>query len=474
MKKTVVIIGGGASGMLAAYSIKRHLNKKDDVNVVIIEKNKELGKKLLITGKGRCNITFDGNLEYFQKNIVNNPKFMYSSFNDFSNKDMINLLEDNGVKTKKERGSRVFPVSDSSFDVRDILLKIIKELGVKILYSSEVTNLTETIDEKTGQRKIDKIYYKTLENGTYIHKYITSDSTIIATGGKSYPSTGSDGNMLKKIKDIGINVFEMIPSLVSFYTDENIKKLAGLTLKNVEVSLLVHNIGELKDNIKKEKVRKSELNTNSFKIFTERGEMMFSHIGITGPLVLSISSKTVKMLRECFKNKKDENILENINSFLKENAEISIDLKPALTLKELDERLKREISNSPNKEIQNILKELLPQKCILVFLEKSKIDGKIKGNSITKEDRIKIGKYLKNLNFRISKLGSFMEAVISSGGVDVKEINPKTMECKKIKGLYIVGEVLDIDALTGGFNLQIAWSTGFASGKDIAKKIEEQ
>lgn len=411
----VIVIGGGAAGMIAA------ITSSDEGNdVTLIEKTSSLGNKIKITGKGRCNLTFDGDIEDFKNNIVKNFKFMYSSFNAFSNVDVVNYFNKLGVKTKIERGGRVFPVSDDANEVVKVLKDELNKNHVNIIYNVSVDDFI--LDN-------NKIKALKLSN----NKIIECDKCIIATGGKSYPKTGSSGDGYVYAKKLGHKIVDLKPGLVPLRSNDSIcKLLQGLSLKNVTLSLKYKGGKE---------------------IYKEFGEMMFSHFGITGPIVLSASSKL--------------NRVENVDNLM-QNSDIiaSIDLKPALDDDTLDKRICRDFEKYTNKEFKNSLDDLLPKKLIPVIIELSGIDENKKVNQITKEERKRLVKLLKNLQITITGFMPFDIAVITSGGVDVKDINPKTMESKIVKGIYFAGEILDVDAYTGGFNLQIAFSTGYAAGKN--------
>lgn len=412
----VVVIGGGAAGMLAAIT-----SAKEDNEVIILEKTSSLGNKLKITGKGRCNLTFAGNEEDFKKNIVSNYKFMYSSFSSFNNEDVINYFNSIGIKTKIERGGRVFPENDRAEDVVLALKKEIKKYNIKVIYNAKITKL---IVENSNIKAVK------LENG----EIIKLDKCIITTGGKSYSSTGSTGDGYKLLKDVGHSITEIFPALVPLKSDDIIcKRLQGLSLKNVSVKFVDK--------------------TNKKEIYSDFGEMMFSHFGLTGPVILSGSSRLnkVKNITEKLKNK---------------DIEVIIDLKPALDVNMLDKRIIRDFEKYLNKEFKNSLDDLLPQKMIPVVIEKSGIKEDIRVHQITKEQREKLVNIIKNLKLDITGFMPIDMAIVTSGGVNVKEVNPKTMESKIVKGLYIAGELLDLDAYTGGYNLQIAFSTGYVAGKN--------
>lgn len=412
----VVVVGGGPAGMIAGITSAEEGN-----NVILVEKNSSLGNKLKITGKGRCNLTFDGDEEKFRNNIVNSPKFMYSSFSNFNNKDVVDFFNKLGVKTKVERGGRVFPVSDSAMDVVNALKNKLKKENVKIKYNSKVVEIITENEKISGVK---------LENGTEI----ACNKCIIATGGKSYSSTGSTGDGYILLDKLGHSIKEIKPGLVPLKSEDKIcKELQGLSLRNVKVSLIDK--------------------TNNKILYSEFGEMMFSHFGVTGPVVLSASSKlnTVKNIKE----KLDKNQIELV-----------IDLKPALSFEVLDKRIQRDFEKYTNKEFKNSLNDLLPQKLISPIINLSKIDKEKKVHQITREQRENLVNIVKNLKINISGFMPLDMAIVTSGGINTKEINPKTMESKIVKGLYVVGELLDVDAYTGGYNLQIAFSTGVAAGKN--------
>lgn len=404
----VLVIGGGAAGMFAAIFAAYNGNE-----VHLFEKNEKLGKKLFITGKGRCNITNASDLEVLFSSVVTNAKFLYSSFYGYTNQDVIDFFENIGVQTKIERGNRVFPVSDHSSDVISGLTKELKKLGVKIHLRTEVERVV-------GKEHFEQIE---LKNG----KKIVGDSCIIATGGFSYQTTGSTGDGYRFAKEMGHQVTEILPSLVPLVIQEEyVKELQGLSLRNIEAAVY--------DGRKK--------------LYSDFGEMLFTHYGVSGPLMLSASSYIAKKVKE-------------------KELKLVIDLKPALTFEQLDGRVLREFEESMNKQFKNAIQKLFPSKLVPVILAVSDIDSEKKVNLITKEERQQFVTLIKNFTLTITGLRDFDEAIITKGGVDVKEINPSTMESKFVQGVYFVGEVLDLDALTGGFNLQIAWSTGHAAGSSI-------
>ena len=438
----VVIIGGGSAGMLAAISSAKNGNE-----VTILEKMNMLGKKLLITGKGRCNITSSIPIEDFIKNIPGNGMFMYSSFNNFNNTDIIKMLEEEGVKTKVERGNRVFPVSDKSQDVQKALIKVIDKLNVKVILNANVEEIlvkpkkiaeTKEIEEKKQNIKElgEKIAYGVKVSIDGKNKTIFADKIILATGGKSYPGTGSTGDGYKMAKKLGHTIIDVKPSLVPLtvrksYDLELCREMQGLSLKNVRI--------QIKD-IQKNKI-----------IYEDFGEMLFTHFGVSGPIILSGSAHLLRY-------KDVEELLKNGKIVL------SIDLKPALAEEILDERILRDFEQEKNKEFKNSLDKLLPKKMIEPIIKLSGIVPNKKVNEITKKERKHLVQVLKNLEIILDGFRPIDEAIITAGGISIKEINPKTMESKLIKNLYFAGEIIDVDAYTGGFNLQIAYSTGFTAG----------
>ncbi len=418
----VVVIGGGPAGMLAAISSAQNGN-----DVTILEKMNMLGKKLLITGKGRCNITSSIPIEDFIKNIPGNGMFMYSCFNNFNNVDIIKMLEKEGVKTKVERGNRVFPVTDSSQDVQKALIRIINKLNVKIILNTKVEEiLLKENKEVCG--------VKAITNGK--ENTILADKVILATGGKSYPGTGSTGDGYKIAQNLGHSITKIKPSLVPLSVNkekslEICRKMQGLSLKNVHIYF-------------KDK-------TNNKIIYEDFGEMIFTHFGVSGPIILS---GTAHLLR-----------YKNIENLMKSgDVVLLIDLKPALSEEKLNERILRDFDKEKNKAFKNSLEDLLPKKMIPVIIKLSEIQPDKKVNEITKKERLKLIEVMKKLEIVIQGFRPIEEAIITSGGINIKEINPKTMESKLIKGLYFAGEIIDVDAYTGGFNLQIAYSTGYTAG----------
>ena len=414
----VVIIGGGPAGMMAAITAAERGQE-----VILIEKMKTLGRKLLITGKGRCNITSSLSMEDFIKNVPGNGKFLFSAFKNYTNKDIISFLKRQGLDVKEERGNRIFPITDKSQDVLNCFIKRLEQLNVKIIYNSRVD---EIITEK--EEDIIKVIGVKVNN-----KIINANKIIIATGGKSYPLTGSTGDGYEIAKKLGHTITKIKPSLVPLEIVEKNQciELQGLSLKNVEIKLI-----------------DSESNKS---IYNDFGEMLFTHLGVSGPIILSSSAHLVRY--------KD---IEN--KLLNKKIKLKIDFKPALSEEKLEQRILRDFEEIKNKQYKNSLNKLLPQKLINIIIEKSNINADKKINEITKEERKRLVKILKNFELTIKSFRTIDEAIITSGGIDIKELNPKTMESKKVKGLYFAGEVIDVDAYTGGFNLQIAYSTGYTAG----------
>lgn len=411
----VAVIGGGPAGMLAAISAAK---SSDDVT--LFEKNNILGKKILITGKGRCNITSSLEIEDFISNIPGNGRFLFSVFQNFSNQDIISMLEKEGVKVKEERGNRIFPVSDRAEDVRFALEKITKKAGVNIKLNSNVKAI------EVGEEGVKAVI---LDNGKF-----NADKIILATGGKSYPLTGSNGDGYEIAKKVGHSVKEIRGSLVPMLGDNTCSKLQGLSLRNIGIYIYD------KENDKK--------------IYEDFGEMLFTHFGVSGPTILS-SSAHVLRYKNVDEKMRDRSII------------LKIDLKPALSIEQLDTRILRDFEEVKNKQFKNSLDKLLPKKMIDVVIEKSKIDPDKKVNEITKEERHTLVNLIKNFEVKLLGFRPVDEAIITAGGISVKEINPKTMESKLVSGLYFAGEIIDVDAYTGGFNLQIAYSTGWTSGMKI-------
>lgn len=414
----VIVIGGGPAGMMAAITSAENGNE-----VILLEKNKGLGKKLLITGKGRCNITSSLPMEDFIKNTPGNGMFLYSAYNRFTNQDIISFLKKQGLEVKEERGNRIFPVTDKSQDVLNCFEKKLKNLkNVKIMYEMPVSEIL--INE---EKRITGVKCK---NGAIIN----AEKVILATGGKSYPLTGSTGDGYEMAKKLGHTITKIKPSLVPLETYEQDlhRSLQGLSLRNVKIKMV--------DTCKNKT------------IYEDFGEMLFTHFGVSGPVILSGSAHLVryKNIDELLKNKK---------------IKLLIDLKPALTEEKLNDRILRDFEDFKNKNFKNSLDKLLPQKLIPVIIERSGINPEKQVNSITKQERIQIVKLLKEFEVTIKNFRRIEDGIITAGGISIKEVNPKTMESKLISGLYFAGEILDVDSYTGGFNLQIAYSTGFVAGE---------
>lgn len=428
----VVIIGGGPAGMMSAITAAERGN-----NVILFEKMKTLGRKLLITGKGRCNITSSIDIKDFIQNVPGNGKFLYSSFQNYTNRDIIDFLNKQRVKVKEERGNRIFPVSDKSKSVLDAFINKLNELKVDIRVNSRVTKIEVQDGKVVGIRYNNNILEK-------------ADKIIIATGGLSYPATGSTGDGYKIVQELGHNITKIKPSLVpiivadkNIETQESIKKskyrdsinlckeLQGLTLKNVSIKIIN--------------------NDNKKIIYEDFGEMIFTHFGVSGPIILSGSAHLLRY----------KNVEELFN---KGSIKLIIDLKPALTYEKLDSRVLRDFNAEKNKLFRNALDNLLPKKLIEPVIELSGINENKRVNEITKEERKEIVKILKEFTITLKAFRSIDDAIITAGGVDIKQINPKTMESKLVKGLFFAGEIIDVDAYTGGFNLQIAYSTGYTAG----------
>ena len=402
----VIVIGGGAAGMMAAIIAAR--NGKE---VTVLEQNEKLGKKLFITGKGRCNFTNACDIEDLFGNVISNPKFMYSAFYTFSNDMVMDFFEELGMPYKVERGNRVFPVSDHSSDVIKALEKEMRRLGVVICLNTKVKSL---IIEKNICKGVELVNKK---------EKIYADSVIITTGGVSYPRTGACKDGYTFAKQAGHSIVAPSPSLVPMeLADDCCKDLMGISLKNVSAAIYADNK----------------------KIYSDFGEMLFTHFGVSGPIIIKASAY--------------------IQKYLQKELSLMIDLKPALDDKQLDERILKDFRLFQNKQLKNALDKLLLRALIPVVIEKSGLDGDKKINELTKEERKILGHTIKNLPFVITGLRGWDEAIVTKGGVSVKEVDPGTMESKLTGGLYFAGEVLDLDALTGGFNLQIAWSTGYLAG----------
>ena len=410
--KNVVITGGGPAGRMAAITAARRGFK-----VTLVERNEKLGKKLFITGKGRCNITNAGDTEDLFNSIVTNRKFMFSSFNGFSNYDTLGFFDELGLQIKIERGNRVFPESDHSSDVIGALNRELKRLSVDVRLNTEVKDIIVNDGKATGV--VIKCSGK--------ESTIQADNVIVATGGNSYQSTGSTGDGYRFARKLGHSVTPILPALVPFNVAEDWESdLQGLSLKNVSIAVL----------------------DGKQEIYSDFGEMLFTHFGVSGPLILSASSFAARRIKE-------------------HPLKLIIDLKPALSQEQLDERILRDFDEEKNKAFKNSLDKLLPKKMIPVIVRLSDIDGNKKVNEITKQERQRLVSLIKGLELTLTGLRGFNEAIITQGGINVREINPTTMESKLVKNLYFAGEVLDVDALTGGFNLQVAWSTGYAAADHL-------
>ncbi len=405
----VIVIGGGAAGMMAAYAaaLSGH-------SVVLLEQNEKLGKKLFITGKGRCNVTNACEREKLFENVVSNPKFLYSAFSEFDNGDLMELLRRAGCPLKVERGERVFPVSDHASDVTAALTRLLKEGGVEVRLRVKVKEISAADGRVTGVLPADG-------------QYIRADAVVLATGGLSYPTTGSGGDGHRMAEGLGHTLKTCTPALTPMETAEQwCTSLQGLSLKNVTLTM----------------------RCGGKQIWNGFGEMLFTHFGISGPLVLSASSYYGKC--------KDKTAVT-----------AAVDLKPALTMEQLDRRILRDFEENRNKQFKNVIGSLYPSRLVPVMILLSGIDGEKKIHEVTRQERSRLAEVTKNLTMRVTGLRDFTEAIITQGGVRVKEVNPSTMESKIVQGLYPVGELLDLDAVTGGFNLQIAWSTGYLAGRSI-------
>lgn len=397
--------------------------RKNGHQVILLEKMKSLGRKLLITGKGRCNITSSLGMEEFIKNTPGNGRFLYSCYQNYTNQDMIQFLKEQGLEVKEERGNRIFPVTDKSQDVLNCFLKKLKELDIEQRLNTEVTKIL--VEQEAEGNKV--IGIETNKGN------IKADKIILATGGKSYPLTGSTGDGYLLAEELGHTITEIKPSLVPLESNDRVicKELQGLSLKNVEIKLIDTEKGK--------------------EIYQDFGEMLFTHFGVSGPTILSSSAHLVRYKQI------DEKLKNQIIC-------LTIDLKPALSEEKLDERIVRDFQQTKNKQLKNSLDKLLPQKMIPVIVQRSGINANKPVNEITKEERKKLVKLLKSFTIKIKGFRPIEEAIITSGGIHIKEINPKTMQSKKVDGLYFAGEIIDVDSYTGGFNLQIAYSTGYTAG----------
>ena len=405
----VIVIGGGAAGAVAAIFAARNGHR-----VELFEKNEKIGKKLFITGKGRCNVTNAGDMDALFDAVKSNPKFLYSAFYSFTNEQAMDFFEELGVRLKVERGNRVFPESDHSSDIIHALKHELEQLGVEIHFCTEVKDVLVEHEKFTGV---------VLKNG----KKVSGDACVVATGGISYASTGSTGDGYRFAEKTGHKVTELYPSLVPMEVKEwYAKELQGLSLRNVRGTIL----------------------DGKKKLYDEFGEMLFTHYGVSGPIIISASSVVGKKLQD-------------------KELTLQIDLKPALSREQLDQRVLRDFEENKNKQFKNAVDKLFPAKLKPIMIELSGISPEKKVNEISKDERLYFVDLIKNFKMTLTGLRSYNEAIITKGGVSVKDIDPGTMESKKISGLYFAGEVLDLDALTGGFNLQIAWSTGYLAGISI-------
>lgn len=416
--RKVIIIGGGAAGMMAAISAS-----KEGKKVLLLEKNEKLGKKLFITGKGRCNITSACDPDEFLNHVATNSRFLYSSFSRFNNHDVVRLLNDAGLKTKVERGQRVFPQSDHSSDVIGTLKRLCDRNHVEILYHAKVEKILLHDHEGVSGEKNRSFSGVQLSDG----RVIQGDSLIIATGGCSYTSTGSDGDGYRLARELGHSIRPVYPSLVPFIMKETwCRDLMGLTLKNISIRV-----------------------KNGKKVIYEGfGEFLFTHFGVSGPLVLTASTCLGKY----------QKALEAGQLTL------LLDLKPSLTMEQLEKRYLREFDTYRNKNISNVIERMLPRKMVPVFLREAGVPEDKKVRDITKKERRRMEELMKGMEMHITGVRGFEEAIVTRGGVNVKEVSPTTMESKLVDHVFFAGEILDVDAVTGGFNLQIAWSTGYTAG----------
>jgi len=423
-KNQVLIIGGGAAGLLAAGRAAQK-----GAAVLVLEKNKVIGRKLRITGKGRCNVTNAGDIKQFIQNYPGQGRFLYGAFSRFFNHDLCQLLEEQGVKLKTERGNRIFPASDSAHDVVEGLVRFARDNGARIWTGTEVMDLLIVHDEE-GARKVAGVEIVTKKG----KEQILAEAVIVATGGLSYPLTGSTGDGYKWAEAAGIKVTPLRPSLVPLVTEETWpKELAGLTLKNVAASLWQGPAGREKclDRL--------------------QGEMLFAHFGVTGPIILSLSRSY------------DKNLPQPVT--------LHIDLKPALTEEMLDKRVQRDFEKYQKKQLKNALNDLLPKALIPIVINEAGLDPETCVSELTKARRHMLVKTLKDLRLTVKSTRPMAEAIVTAGGIDLKEIDPRTMAARKVKGLYFAGEVLDIDGYTGGYNLQAAFSTGWVAGEAAAEFI---
>jgi hypothetical protein len=449
----IVIIGGGAAGMMAAIAAARNSIGESN-NITILEKNEKLGKKLFITGKGRCNVTNACEVEKVFDNVMEHSKFLYSAIYGFDNKAVMDFFEEAGCRLKIERGQRVFPESDHSSDIIKVLEKEMERLKVRVLLNTEVKkidvspienddtdNNDKVLSDKKSEKKSGKkkLKYTSQIRGVEIYNkktsYIKADKLIIATGGCSYVLTGSTGDGYRFARELGHSVVKTYPSLVPFSIKEKwCYELQGLSLRNVRASVEV----------------------DGSEIYSDFGEMLFTHYGVSGPLILSASSFYVHHLEK-----------EKDNSYNGKEVKLYIDLKPALTHEQLDKRVLREFDENKNKQFKNVINSLFPTKLVPIMPSLAGINPDKKVNEVTKEERERFVNVIKHMELTITGIRDYNEAIITKGGIATNEISPSTMESKLVKNLYFAGEVIDLDALTGGFNLQIAWSTGYLAGKSV-------
>ncbi len=422
----IAVIGGGAAGMLAALAAKR---ENAEANVFLLEKNEKLGKKIFITGKGRGNLTNACDLSDFFEQFLSNPRFLYSALYGFTNRDLMALLEEGGTRVKTERGGRVFPTSDRAYSITDALKRLLKKAGVNIAYNTEVLEIEEK-DGRVCGVKTKRQHYR-------------AERVIVATGGLSYPSTGSTGDGYRFARACGMQVTECYPSLTYLEPEEqDYYALKGLKLKNIAINIT---------------------DESGKRYYEDFGELDFLPEGLSGPVVLSASANITRYLNAA--EPKNRRLLT-----------LHIDLKPAMSAEALDERLRRELENFRNKELRNCLGNLLPAQLIPIFLkrlERRGVDINRKATEVSREMRQQVLSLLGDFSFTLRGTGGFRSAIVTQGGISVKELNPKTLESKKRKGLYFAGEVIDVDAYTGGFNMQSAFSTGWLAGKSAAKEDED-
>lgn len=406
----VIVIGGGPAGMMSAITASKYGN-----DVVLFEKMRSVGRKLSITGKGRCNITNAVDISEFMNYIPGNPKFLYSAFNEFNNNDVIRFMNSIGIDTKVERGERVFPTSDKALEVVDKLKKEMDKCKIKVIVNTAIKDIVVDNNKVTG---------------VIADKFYDADKVILATGGLSYPTTGSTGDGYKFAKKLGHTVTPLKASLVPIETYEG-KELQGLSLKNVKITIT----------------------DEDKEIYADFGEMLFTHFGVSGPIILSASAHILR--------------IKNVENKMKsKKIKLHIDLKPALLEEKLEQRLIRDFEKNSRKQFKNCLNDLLPAKMIPYIIKQSQIDEQKQIDQLTKIERKRLIELFKNMEFTLKKFRTIDEAIVTAGGINIKEINSKTMESKLISGLYFAGEIIDVDAYTGGFNLQIAWSTGYVAGKN--------